>query len=599
MVRGNRFRGSCCRGALAGILFSTALSLTTAPVLAQDQSVVHGELGIRLDDYLGKLAGIGFSGAAVVARNGEVVLQKGYGYADYEQNRPVTPSTVFTIGSITKQFTGAAIMKLEMMGLLDVDDPITRFFDNVPQDKAGITLHHLLIHTAGLIDGLGGDFDLRATRNRVLKEAMESKLLWEPGRRHRYSNLGYSLLGMIVEKASGMGYEQFLHTYLFEPSGMTRTGYLLPDYGPGELAIGYQNSRRWRSVIDGPMLEDGPCWNLRANGGIHTTVGDIYRWHLTLEGDEVLSEAAKGRYFAPHVDEGGGDSFYGYGWVNWTTRRGTRMLSHNGGNGIFAADFRRYVEEDAVLFVVTNLSNFSPVDYVSEQIERIIFGEPYRMPPVTIEIEQAVLSLYTGTYRLATGSTIQVSVERGSLALTASGSDAVNLLAGESGKSSPPAEQMSAQSEDILNRAAKGDFTGFQEVIGEEVPLWEVEQSEGEWLKMREERYGEFRDLETVTTVTEGDRVHVNIKMNYERGSGFVRLTWTGSRLTGITLIREVAGVNATLFPVSPTEFESFSLRSPVRAKVKFETAGSGERATSMIFETEAGPIRATRADRG
>ncbi len=342
---------------------------------ADSESTVGGAIGKKLDAHLNKMVQDGYSGAVIVAKGGEIILRKGYGYANREKKLLVTPKTVFTIGSISKQFTGAAIVKLEMQGKLRVTDTIDQYFADVPTDKSGITLHQLLTHTAGLPDGLGGDFDTSATQKVFLGLAMRSKLRSKPGSKHAYSNVGYSLLGMIVEKASGMGYEAYLREHLFEPAGMLHTGYLLPKFKPDTLAVGYLNDKPWGTVLGHPMLEDGPCWHLRANGGIHSTLGDMYKWHLALEGTDILSNEAKKKYFAPHVNEGFGDSFYGYGWVTFKTPRGTKLLAHNGGNMIFSADFRRYVDEHVVIFHATNSSKYRP-DAVSNGLARIIFAKP-------------------------------------------------------------------------------------------------------------------------------------------------------------------------------------------------------------------------------
>ena len=338
-------------------------------------STVRGPIGQKLDAHLTRMVTAGYSGAVIVAKDGEVILRKGYGDANREKKLPVAAGTVFTIGSITKQFTGAAIMKLEMQGKLRVTDTIDQYFKAVPKDKKIITLHQLLTHTAGMPDALGDDFDTSATRDAMLRLAMEAKLRSKPGSRHAYSNVGYSLLGMIVEKASGMGYEAYLRKHLFEPAGMMRTGYMLPKYAPDSLAVGYRKGKPWGTVLGHPMLEDGPCWHLRANGGIHSTIDDMYRWHLALEGTDILSAEAKIEYFAPHVDEGYGDSFYGYGWVTFKTPRGTKLLAHNGGNSIFSADFRRYVDEGVVIFQATNSAKYDP-DSLSNGLARIVFANP-------------------------------------------------------------------------------------------------------------------------------------------------------------------------------------------------------------------------------
>jgi CubicO group peptidase (beta-lactamase class C family) len=134
------------------------------------QVVVEGELGQRLDHYMTGKEADGFSGAVLVAQGGRVLLQKGYGLADRESGTPVTPETVFTVGSLTKQFTGAVILKLEMMGRLATGDLISEPLDAVPEDKTDITLHHLLTHSAGFPDAIGGDFDTSADTETFLQK---------------------------------------------------------------------------------------------------------------------------------------------------------------------------------------------------------------------------------------------------------------------------------------------------------------------------------------------------------------------------------------------------------------------------------------------
>ncbi len=553
-------------------------------------------MGMQLDDYMTRLEGVGFSGAIIVVSDGEILLRKGYGLADRELKRPVLPSTVFTIGSITKQFTGAAILKLEMMGRLSTDDLITKYFETVPADKAGITLHHLLTHTAGFPGAIGDDFDPEATAERFMTLAMESELLFEPGQRYEYSNVGFSILGIIVEKVSGQSYEEFLQEYLFEPAGMTRTGYMLPEYTDGELAVGYRGNRRWGSVIRQQMLDDGPGWHLRANGGIHSTVGDMYRWHKALEGNEILSEDAKRKYYTPYADEGGGQSYYGYGWSIVPDYMGRRLITHNGGNGIFSADFRRFVDGNVVIFIASNLSEFAPVDYVSRDISRLLFGSPCNQPPETVSMSGTVLAGFAGTYRLPSGATIEVTREGSGLLLTGSGAQAADLLAGGTGEEkSPMIAQLREMSEDILRRAMDGDFTGIHQALGGQIPLESIESQERRWMQMRADRYGAFRDLSAVSTTLDGDRVTVYIRIDYERGSGYIACIWREGELAGIELVRQAPGSQARVFPVSNYEFESFSLRSPVRIQVRFEIEQPGSVLSAMLFVSGSRKIRAGR----
>jgi CubicO group peptidase (beta-lactamase class C family) len=339
----------------------------------------ENELQTKIDDFLTGLTKNGFSGVVFVAKDGAILLSKGYGVADRERSVPITNQTVFTVGSITKQFTGAAILKLQMLGKLDVHDPIIKYFKDVPEDKKEITLHHLLTHTAGFPGAIGDDYE-EITRDQFIKLAMSTKLQRTSGLLYEYSNVGYSLLGAIIEIITGKSYEAFLNEYLFQPAGMTKTGYRIPRRNPADLAHGYRGEKDWGTSLDKPWAEDGPYWHLRANGGILSTVEDMYQWHLALQGEKILSEDAKKLYYTPHVREGeDADSFYGYGWTIFTTPRNTRLIAHNGGNGIFAADFLRYLDENVVIIGMSNTSG-KPAWKATNQVARIMFGYDYSDP---------------------------------------------------------------------------------------------------------------------------------------------------------------------------------------------------------------------------
>jgi CubicO group peptidase (beta-lactamase class C family) len=340
---------------LCSFVLASSLLLATGDGDPGDQQViVSGAAGSKLDALLTDLAQKGISGTVLVASKGSILLCKGYGQASKEDDVACAPDTLYDIGSITKQFTATAILVLEMMGKLAVTDPITKNLKDVPEDKRSITLHYLLTHTAGLIDVLGDDYVV-LTRDDMLRQAMASRLRWSPGTKYAYSNLGYSILAAIVELVSGSSYEEFLEEHLFAPAGMKQTGYRLPTWTPSKLAVGYQHGKRWGTPLDHLWDEDGPYWNLRGNGGLLSTAREMYRWHLALAGDGILSKEAKKKIFTPHVlEQPDGKSSYGYGWVIQPTERGTTLIWHNGGNGVFFADFWRYVDEDLVIFLATN-----------------------------------------------------------------------------------------------------------------------------------------------------------------------------------------------------------------------------------------------------
>jgi len=296
----------------------------------------------------------GSSGTLVAARDGELLDCRGWGLADREAEVAADCDTVYDVMSMTKQFTAAAILKLQMQGRLRVTDPIGRYIADVPPDKRGITVQHLLTHTAGLVDSLGDDY-APLSRSQLVATALASELRTAPGVRHHYSNVGYSLLAVIIEEASGTGYEEYLAEELFAPAGMTSTGYVLPDWDSADVAVEYDaRDRPQGRPFEHPWADDGPYWNLRGNGGLLSTAQDMYRWYLALEGEQVLDAEAKKELFRPRVrEEPGGDSRYAYGWVVITSPRGT-VQWHNGGNGWSYGEVARFPDSDAFVFWVTN-----------------------------------------------------------------------------------------------------------------------------------------------------------------------------------------------------------------------------------------------------
>ncbi len=341
-----------CAGLFLGSLL--ALAQASAP---QPTEEAAGEIGARVDAYLQRAAKAGFHGSILVLRGTEALLEKGYGLRDRDAGLANGPDTVHAIGSITKQFTAAAILKLEEQGKLSVQDPIAKHLPGVPEDKSAITLHHLLTHSAGFPGAIGDDY-APVGREEFVELAMQVPLGFAPGTGYAYSNVGYSLLGAIVERVSGQGYERFLKEELLDPAGLRHTGYKLPDWSKAELAVGYdKRGERWGSMLEHPWAEDGPYWHLRCNGGLLSTNRDMLTWLAALRSHKVLGVASVEKMFTPHVAEGEGAlSHYGYGWALFTTRRGTRLITHNGGNGVQFADLLCFADEDLAISLMSNAS---------------------------------------------------------------------------------------------------------------------------------------------------------------------------------------------------------------------------------------------------
>lgn len=339
----------------------------------------------NVNRFMERLTEEGFSGAVLIAKNGKI-SSNGYGYADRENKIKATPNTVFSTGSVTKQFTGAAILKLEMQGKLSVQDKISKYFKNVPADKNDITIHQLLTHSAGFPGMVGYDFEF-LTKDDYIKRALASELLFKPGEKYEYSNVGFALAAAIIEQVSGKSYEKFLHKNLFVPAGMKNTGYSIPDWSDEQVSVGYKDGERWGKMTEKFENKTEQLWHLKGNGGILSTVEDLYKWHLALKGDKILSREAKEKYFSPHIREyPGEDQFYGYGWVVLETEDRGTLYKHNGGNGRFFADFWRLPKEDTVIIMMTNA--LEP-EYVrlNEEITEMLF-EPNYISKLTAKVDK-------------------------------------------------------------------------------------------------------------------------------------------------------------------------------------------------------------------
>ena len=341
----------------------------------------------------------GFNGTIVISHKGERTVEC-FGYANREDNVASSARVLYDIGSLTKQFTSAAILHLQMQGKLSVNNFLAEYMPNFSDDSATITLHHLLTHTAGLPHDLGRDYD-PIDRDTYLDLAAAVVLSSKPGDVFSYSNVGYSLLAAVVEIVSGVGYEQYLRTNLFEPAGMRETGYVLPNRDILPIALGYANRNilgySYKKVLgrpdDQPWALDGPYWHLRGNGGILSSANDMLRWHKALIGTDALDAHSKCLLYGHHIRTSSQrEVFYGYGWDIEPNEWNTLLVSHNGSNGIFYTDFLRFLDKDIAIFIATNslrkrgfiqTNSFRKCDRgVAERIVDAMFNPSPKRPPL-------------------------------------------------------------------------------------------------------------------------------------------------------------------------------------------------------------------------
>lgn len=297
-----------------------------------------------------------------LASGGEVVVSRSYGLADVELAVPVTDSTVFEIGSITKQFLSAAVMLLVEEGVLGLDDPIHRHLPELPSEWYGVTVRHLLTHTSGIPDyeeiGTYDTYQFRLTPEEVVRIAHSRPMDFVPGNGWYYSNTGYFLLSRIVERVEGRPLNAVLASRIFEPLGMTQTRMANPEVIIPNRASGY-----WVDKTGGLINRwaTEPSSTLGA-GGLLSSARDLARWDEALSGEALLTAASKEAMWTPvrlaggdlPAVPGGSDSlYYGFGW-GVSPLGGLPAQHHSGQVAGFVAFFARFPEQNVSVIMLTN-----------------------------------------------------------------------------------------------------------------------------------------------------------------------------------------------------------------------------------------------------
>ena len=376
-----------------------SVSVTQSPTATESPSpsptLEPEDLASKIDKTLNFLTEReSFTGAVLVARNGEVLLSEGYGLADRDKNLPNTPQTKYRLGSITKQFTAMAILMLQAQNKLKGQDPVCRYIPECPAIWQDITIHHLLTHISGIPDFTGfPDYETtKATPSSPLQTIARFKdrpLDFKPGEKWSYSNSGYIVLGYIIEQASGQSYETFLQQNIFEPVQMKNTGY---DHNDGSLATGYTGFYdHWEKADYLDMTIP------YAAGGLYSTIEDLYRWDQVLYTEQLMSQELLNLMFTPQARIPASGLSYGYGWVVGemnnhqavshgggmegfaTAIRGYTDNSGNGfkGNGDivgFATEITRYTDDKVTIIILSNRDTTN-VETASDQIAQAVLGE--------------------------------------------------------------------------------------------------------------------------------------------------------------------------------------------------------------------------------
>ena len=317
-----------------------------------------------------------FRGAVLVGIDGKIIFEKAYGLGDQEWGADNTVQTKFRIASLTKQFTAACILLLQERGRLNVHDPMSRYLSGLPVAWQAITVHQLLTHTSGIPNSTESSENTKSdhtgtTPPQIIGPVVEKPLDFAPGTNWNYSNPGYVLLGMIIEKVSGQSYADFLKTNIFEPLGMKNSGYDRARDILTQRASGYQ-------IVDGHIANaDFFDMNLPFSaGGIYSTVEDMFRWNEALaESGRLLSADSLKQMFTEYPEATHEGQHYGYGVVISRLKFGRLLYYHGGGVEGFSSSIQRYPNDRVCIVVLSNLDSYKPWE-LGDHIASDLFGLP-------------------------------------------------------------------------------------------------------------------------------------------------------------------------------------------------------------------------------
>jgi len=351
-----------------------------------------------------------FNGSALVAKNGVILLNKGYGYRNATDKVANNEQTIFQLGSVTKQFTSAVILKLQEEKKLRVSDKLSKYFPGYPKGDS-ITIEQLLTHTSGIYnytnDGkfMANEVTKSANREMMMALFKDKPLDFSPGSSWSYSNSGYSLLGYIIEAVTKKPYEQAVRKYIFTPLKMTHSGFDFTHLKSNEKAIGYFKLND-KEKVEAPIVDSSVSFSA---GAIYSTIGDLYLWHKALQKNSILSREQQEKAYTPVKNR------YGYGW-SIDSIEGKRRVSHGGGIHGFITTIARVPEDDICIVLLSNASN-TTVGEISKSIFAILYGKEYELPKERTEIKlpEEKLKEYVGEYELNKDLHVVISLKEGAL----------------------------------------------------------------------------------------------------------------------------------------------------------------------------------------
>lgn len=350
--------------------------------------------------------------AALVVKNGQILYRKAFGKANLELDVAMKPEHIFRIGSISKQFTACAILRLAEQGKLSLQDEITQFIPDYPTHGHKITVEHLLTHTSGIksYTGLEKWTDEERKRNFTPKEMVDyfkdEPMDFAPGEAYRYNNSAYFLLGYIIEVVSGKTYEAFIDENFFKPLGMNQSYYGNTAPILKNRAAGYQDGEN--GIANADFLSMTQPY---AAGSLLSNVDDLYTWYKAVMDDKVVTRENRLKAHTSFKLNNGKPTGYGYGWSLGNVQ-GSPVIGHGGGiNGFLTASL--YLPEEKVFVALFSNCTCNGPDEAAYKMAGIALGKPYHWEE--IKLTEAELKAYEAIYESETGEQRILTVEDGKL----------------------------------------------------------------------------------------------------------------------------------------------------------------------------------------
>ncbi|AQW93295.1 serine hydrolase [Elizabethkingia anophelis] len=384
-------------------------------------SFVYGQKEKKLDSLFTSLyAAKEFNGNVLVAEKGKVIYEKSFGLANEKTKQKLDKNTVFELASVSKQFTAMGIVQLEKEGKLSYNDPLTKYFPELSFYKP-ITIDNLLHHTSGLPDYMSlfdKNWDKKkfATNKDIVEMLAKYKpeLLFVPGDKYEYSNTGYALLGLIIEKVSKQSYGDYLNKKIFKPLGMANTRVYRSRYKPEKIsnyALGYVvDSLGNKKLLDDLGKEYYTYYldGIVGDGMVNSTTGDLLKWDRALYGDKLVNQKDKDLIFSSIVTKDNKDTRYGYGWAIDTKYPFGKIANHSGGWAGYITFIERDLDYDKTIIILQNNDSEAASSPV-KQLRNIL----YDIKPIKVDL--ATLQKYTGKYTKKNSKTFEVFFENNKL----------------------------------------------------------------------------------------------------------------------------------------------------------------------------------------